>query len=286
MSPDPVTIAQEETPSMSPEQETYAKDVALIDGVDLSAPTRFAGKYETVQELEKGYAELQNKLGSQSNEAPKETKEVEAPEATDTPEATESEPSESTEAGNATEIYGEYIGSRLDEAGVDYEGMNTRWQESGKLSEEDYTSLEGAGFTKDMVEAYLDGVQYRAAQDSQLAAKEVTAIKDEFGGAENYEAMVKFAQENWDTEEIQAFDNMLQTSNPHQIRIAVAGLQASYMNNAPREPKLVGGRTSRADTTKFKSAAQVVAAMNDERYSSDEAYRKEVQEKLGRSNVM
>ena len=280
MSPDPVTIAQEETPAMSPEQETHAKDVALIDGVDLSGQTKLAGKYETVQELEKGYAELQNKLGSQSNEAPKET------EATDTPEASESAPSESTETGNATEIYGEYIGSRLDEAGVDYEGMNTRWQESGQLTEEDYTSLEGAGFTKDMVEAYLDGVQYRAAQDSQLAAKEVTAIKDEFGGAENYEAMVKFAQENWDMEEIQAFDNMLQTSNPHQIRIAVAGLQASYMNNAPREPKLVGGRTARADTSKFKSAAQVVAAMNDERYSSDEAYRKEVQEKLGRSNVM
>ena len=280
MSPEPVTIAQEETPAISPEQETQAKDAALIDGVDPAADIKFAGKYQTVQELEKGYAELQSKLGSQSNEAPKET------EATDTPEASESEPSESTEAGNATEIYGEYIGSRLDEAGVDYEGMNTRWQESGQLTEEDYTSLEGAGFTKDMVEAYLDGVQYRAAQDSQLAAKEVTAIKEEFGGAETYEAMVKFAQENWDMEEIQAFDNMLQTSNPHQIRIAVAGLQASYMNNAQREPKLVGGRTTTADTSKFKSAAQVVAAMNDERYSSDEAYRKEVQEKLGRSNVM
>ena len=280
MSPEPVTIAEEETSAMSPEQETHAKDIALIDSVKPAADIKFAGKYQTVQELEIGYAELQNKLGSQSKEAP------EATDTPDTPEATESEPSEPTESGNATEIYGEYIGSRLDEAGVDYQGMNTRWQESGQLTEEDYTSLEGAGFTKDMVEAYLDGVQYRAAQDSQLAAKEVTAIKDEFGGAETYDAMVKFAQENWDTEEIQAFDNMLQTSNPHQIRIAVAGLQASYMNNAPREPKLVGGRTSRADTTKFKSAAQVVAAMNDERYSSDEAYRKEVQEKLGRSNVM
>ena len=87
-------------------------------------------------------------------------------------------------------------------------------------------------------------------------------------------------------EEIQAFDNMLQTSNPHQIRIAVAGLQASYMNNAPREPKLVGGRTTTADTSKFKSAAQVVAAMNDERYATDPAYRQEVQEKLSRSKVL
>ena len=43
MSPDPVTIAQEETPAMSPEQETQAKDVALIDGVDLSGQTKLAG---------------------------------------------------------------------------------------------------------------------------------------------------------------------------------------------------------------------------------------------------
>ena len=60
--------------------------------------------------------------------------------------------------------------------------MNTRWQETGKLEDDDYKALEGAGFSKDMVEAYLDGVQYRAEQDSQLAAKEVAAIKNEFGG--------------------------------------------------------------------------------------------------------
>ena len=265
---------------MSPQQtetaENDVKDQEMIEehqarqSQEAPSQSKFAGKYESVQDLEKGYEELQKKLGSQ--------------EEGDKPEVSESE--EQTETGNASEIYGEYIGSRLDEAGVDYQGMNTRWQETGKLTEEDYTSLEGAGFTKDMVEAYLDGVQYRAAQDSRLAAKEVTAIKDEFGGEETYQDMVKFAQANWDQQEIEAFDNMLKTSNPHQIRIAVAGLQASYLNNAPREPKLVGGRTARAETSKYESAAQVVAAMNDERYATDEAYRKKVQEKLSRSNVM
>ena len=278
--PDPVTIVQEETSAMSPQQtetaENDVKDQEMIEAhqarqsQEAPSQSKFAGKYESVQDLEKGYEELQKKLGSQ--------------EEGDKPEVSESE--EQTETGNASEIYGEYIGSRLDEAGVDYQGMNTRWQETGKLTEEDYTSLEGAGFTKDMVEAYLDGVQYRAAQDSRLAAKEVTAIKDEFGGEETYQDMVKFAQANWDQQEIEAFDNMLKTSNPHQIRIAVAGLQASYLNNAPREPKLVGGRTARAETSKYESAAQVVAAMNDERYATDEAYRKKVQEKLSRSNVM
>ena len=268
--PDPVTIVEPETSALSPEQEVDVKDQALINETEERGPVKFAGKYESVQDLEKGYEELQKKLGSQ--------------EEGDKPEVSESK--EEAAPANASEIYGEYIGSRLDEAGVDYQGMNTKWQETGKLDDDDYTALEGAGFSKDMVEAYLDGVQYRAEQDSQLAAKEVSAIKNEFGGEQVYNEMIQWAAGNLDKGEIDAFNSMLKTSNPHQIRIAVAGIQAAYMNNAPREPKLVGGRAAKADTTKFKSTAQVVAAMNDERYATDPAYRQEVQEKLSRSKVL
>jgi len=269
--PEAVTISEPETGALSPEQESDAKDQALVNEAEQNGPVKFAGKYESVEDLEKGYAELQKKLGSQ--------------EEGDKPEVSESKEEEEAPA-NASEIYGEYIGSRLDEAGVDYQGMNTKWQETGKLEDDDYKALEGAGFSKDMVEAYLDGVQYRAEQDSQLAAKEVAAIKNEFGGEQVYNDMITWAAGNLDKGEVDAFNSMLKTSNPHQIRIAVAGIQAAYTNNAPREPKLVGGRAARADTTKFKSTAQVVAAMNDERYATDSAYRQEVQEKLSRSKVL
>ncbi len=266
--PDPITISEPETGALSPEQETAAKDEALVTETQGQEPAKFAGKYGSVEELEKGYAELQKKLSGQ--------------------EETTEEVSDSTEEAtptNASEVYGEYIGSRLDEAGVDYQGMNTKWQETGKLEDDDYKALEGAGFSKDMVEAYLDGVQYRAEQDSQLAAKEVVAIKNEFGGEQVYTEMIQWAAANLDKGEVDAFNSMLKTSNPHQIRIAVAGIQAAYMNNAAREPKLVGGRTPRPNTTKFESTAQVVAAMNDPKYKEDPAYRKQVEEKLSRSKV-
>ena len=266
--PDPITISEPETGALSPEQETEAKDQALVDGAQQQEPVKFAGKYGSVEELEKGYLELQKKNSSQ--EEP--TQEV-------------SDSTEEATPTNASEVYGEYIGSRLDEAGVDYQGMNTKWQETGKLEDDDYKALEGAGFSKDMVEAYLDGVQYRAEQDSQLAAKEVAAIKNEFGGEQVYTEMIQWAAGNLDKAEVDAFNSMLRTSNPHQIRIAVAGIQAAYMNNAPREPKLVGGRTPRPNTTKFESTAQVVAAMNDPKYKEDPAYRKQVEEKLSRSKV-
>ena len=266
--PDPITISEPETGALSPEQETAAKDEALVTETQGQEPAKFAGKYGSVEELEKGYAELQKKLSGQEET----TEEV-------------SDSTEETTPTNASEIYGEYIGSRLDEAGVDYQGMNTKWQETGKLEDDDYKALEGAGFSKDMVEAYLDGVQYRAEQDSQLAAKEVVAIKNEFGGEQVYTEMIQWAAANLDKGEVDAFNSMLKTSNPHQIRIAVAGIQAAYMNNAAREPKLVGGRASRAAATKFESTAQVVAAMNDPKYKEDPAYRKQVEEKLSRSKV-
>ena len=266
--PEAITISEPETGALSPEQETAAKDEALVTETQGQEPVKFAGKYESVQDLEKGYAELQKKLSSQEET----TEEV-------------SDSKEEATPTNASEVYGEYIGSRLDEAGVDYQGMNTKWQETGQLEDDDYKALEGAGFSKDMVEAYLDGVQYRAEQDSQLAAKEVAAIKNEFGGEQVYAEMIQWAAGNLDKGEVDAFNSMLKTSNPHQIRIAVAGIQAAYMNKAPREPKLVGGRASRAAATKFESTAQVVAAMNDPKYKEDPAYRKQVEEKLSRSKV-
>ena len=266
--PEAVTISEPETGALSPEQESDAKDQALVNEAEQNGPVKFAGKYESVEELEKGYAELQKKLSGEEET----TEEV-------------SDSTEETTPTNASEIYGEYIGSRLDEAGVDYQGMNTKWQETGKQENDDCKAIEGACFSKDMVEAYLDGVQYRAEQDSQLAAKEVVAIKNEFGGEQVYTEMIQWAAANLDTGEVDAFNSMLKTSNPHQIRIAVAGIQAAYMNNAAREPKLVGGRASRAAATKFESTAQVVAAMNDPKYKEDPAYRKQVEEKLSRSKV-
>jgi hypothetical protein len=46
--------------------------------------------------------------------------------------------------------------------------------------------------------------------------------------------------------------------------------------------------TGKAPSTKgdqFKSQAQVIEAMNDPRYEKDPAYRKEVADKLERSNL-
>jgi len=267
--PEPITIKEEVTPALSLEDQQSLDQTSTTEGSDL-----LAGKYKSVEDLEKGYQELQQKLGRG--------------ETTDDTEVSESEPEQenAVEERSATEIYGDFIGSRFEENGIDFQDMNTRWQQSGELTTEDYGELEGAGFTREMVDSYLSGVQFRAAQDSELAAKEVMSIKQEFGGEKAYSDMIGWAGENLDEGEINAFNNMIKTPDTNQIRMALAGLQARYTASANREPKLIGGKAPRGPREKFESTAQVVQAMNDPLYQSDPAYRKKVSDKLARSNVM
>ena len=49
--PDPITISEPETGALSPEQEVDAKDEALINESKENGPVKFAGKYESVQDL-------------------------------------------------------------------------------------------------------------------------------------------------------------------------------------------------------------------------------------------
>ena len=65
--PEAITISEPETGALSPEQEADAKDQALVNEAEQNGPVKFAGKYESVDDLEKGYAELQKKLSGQED---------------------------------------------------------------------------------------------------------------------------------------------------------------------------------------------------------------------------
>lgn len=274
--PEAITIKTDESPALSPENIEMLQ--AEQSGGE-EAPL-LAGKYKSVDELEKAYKELQSKLGGR----PKEQEQESQPQAADDTEP-EAEAEEEPEAQSAKEIYGDFIGGRLEEAGIDFSDMNTRWQQSGELTGEDYDQLSKAGFTKDMVDAYLAGLNYQAAKDSALSAQQVADVKAAVGGEKEYSAMVEWASRNLSAEEVEAFDQIVNTQPMSTIKLAVQGLYSRYTGAVGREPKLLGGRTPRRDGDVFESTAQVVEAMSDPKYNTDPAYRKRVTEKLARSNV-
>ena len=266
--PEALTIKDSPTTAEAPVAPEQSTETTEESGL-------LAGKYKSQEELEKGYLELQKQLGKG--------------EATEDSGITESEPEQGDKETpqTATEIYGDYIGSKFDEAGIDYEGMNSRWQESGQLSEEDYGELNEAGFSRDMVEAYLQGVQFNAQRDTDLQQGQVKEIQDTYGGETAYNEMISWAAGVLTDSEKSAFDMAIKNPNYDMVKLAVAGLHSRYMAEGNKEPKLVSGRTNkRGSKAKFESMAQVVAAMNDPLYASDPAFRKTVEEKLSRSNVV
>ena len=276
--PEAVTITQNENPALSPENEEM---LAALAGEEDDKPAELlAGKYKSVEDLEKAYKELQSKLSRGESLPPKAEDNNTADDQNGGDDEEDDKP-----AGDAREIYGDLIGGKLDDAGIDFQDMNVRWQQSGTLEAGDYDQLAEAGFNKDMVDAYLSGLQYKAAQDTALSVKEVTSIKESLGGEAEYNKMIQWAGANLPPEEVEGFNQIINTQPMSAVKMAVAGLHARYTAVEGREPKLIGGRASKGSSDKFESTAQLVEAMSDPRYSKDPAYQRKIQEKLGRSSI-
>lgn len=276
--PEAITITQSESPALSPDNEAMLAALAS-DGDDKPAEL-LAGKYKSVEDLEKAYKELQTKLSRGQSTAPEAEDDDAADDETDGDDKEDDKP-----AGDAREIYGDLIGGKLDEAGINFQDMNVRWQQTGTLESGDYDQLAEAGFNRDMVDAYLSGLQYKATQDTALSVKEVASIKESLGGEAEYNKMIQWAGDNLAPEEIEGFNQIINSQPMAAVKMAVTGLHARYTAVEGREPKLIGGRASKGSSDKFESTAQLVEAMSDPRYSKDPAYQRKIQEKLGRSSI-
>jgi hypothetical protein len=276
--PEAVTITQSESPALSAENEEM---LAAMAGEDDKEGELLAGKYKSVQDLEKAYKELQTKLSRGESVAPE-------PEDNGDADDSEAEPEDEEDdkpAGDAREIYGDLIGGKLEEAQINFQDMNVRWQQTGTLEPGDYEQLAEAGFNRDMVDAYLSGLQYKQTQDTALSVKEVASIKQSLGGEAEYNKMIEWAASNLSADEVEGFNQIINTQPMAAVKMAITGLHARYSAVEGREPKLIGGRAPKGSTDKFESTAQLVAAMSDPKYSTDPAYQRKVQEKLSRSSI-
>ena len=232
----------------------------------------YAGKFKTAADMVNSYKELEGKLGAidQTREEP----EGNVEEQTEEQEVNDSE-------FNAEEYYGDGLASVLQEVGIDAEDISNRFLENDEISEDDYNKLAEAGFSKQVVDLYLDGVR-NAGIAGEVDAQ---GIRDSVGGDESYQQMVSWAIENLPADEVQAFNKLTDTGDGPAIKLAVQGIYSQYNNAMGIEPNLVSGRASSSGPTPFRSTNEVVTAMSDPRYGKDVTYTEDVQRRLGGSNV-
>ncbi len=251
-----------ETPPMSAEDlQTLAKNETDENGLIL-------GKFKSVEDLAASYKELEGKLGQVSEED----------------QATEETEEQTEEEFNAEEYYGDGLASVLEEVGIDPQDITQRFTDTGEISEDDYSKLGEAGFSKQVVDTYLDGLR-GVGEGDEIPTQQIQNIKDSVGGDQAYEQMADWCQQNLSEQEIKAFDKITETADAPVIQLAVEGLYTRYKNAMGVEPDLVTGRPAASGPNPYRSTAEVVAAMSDKRYGKDVSYTEDVQNRLAGSDV-
>lgn len=217
---------------------------------------KFVGKFNSVEELERAYKELESKLGQNKPE--------------DEPKG---ETEETTE-----ELTEDEANRKIIENNVDIDSMADFYEQNGSLSDDHYETLEKAGIPRAYVDSYIAGVEAQATQARD-------EILSEVGGQEAFGEMVNWALSAWTPAQLEAYNNAVESGDMDVVRSAVMSLAYKYQAANGRDPKLTNGSGGK-DPSGFQSVAQLTEAMKDPRYNSDPAYRKEVEAKLARSNIL
>ena len=243
--------------NLTPEEQD---SLAVGESISQQEEQVYAGKYKSAQELEKAYMELQSKLGEQ------EKGETEVAE-----KEPEDKPTLSEGATLITSASDEYYAN------------------GNKLSPETLQKFSSMS-SQDLINAYMEVQQLPEYQQAQQTPVEITdaqvnQIKNAAGGEAAYSNIINWAKSNLEAEQINAFDDVVNTGSVQAINLAVAGLKAQYDNANGVEGRMVTGKAPTNSGDVFRSQQELVAAMNDPRYDRDPAYRQDVVEKLDRSNL-
>ena len=239
-----------------------------VDGVQSPTDDRpewLPEKFGSPEELAQAYQNLEQEFHTRNQDEPQESYDG-------------SEEAQEYQEGD--EVTASNVDSFLENYGLDYQKFEQEFNETGGLSDAAYQALDEAGIPSELVDNYLEG---------QLAMAEQieSSVYDSVGGQENYQAMTEWASDNLNEYEVDAFNHMIESGDNNLVNFAVQGLASRFMlENQDTEPNLISGSGGQSFGSRYESVQQLTSAMSDPRYQSDPAYRREVTDRLQRSNIM
>ena len=211
-------------------------------------PSWLPDKFSNAEELAKAYGALETKLSQRQEVKQEEKTDMKIQE----PQEPESKP------GQFDKYYDEFA-------------------KEGKLTETSYGELQKLGLDRQVVDAYIDG-------QTALADQRTNSIMSTVGGKEQYNEMIDWASKNLSSEEIKAFNSTIDTGTLEQAQLAIAGVQAKYSSNNA-EPNLFSGNNADSNVG-YRSVGEMLRDINDPRYSTDSAFRQDVENKVKLSNAI
>ena len=252
--PEAEVLTEEEQDSLQVGEQLVAEQEQLL-----------AGKYKSTEDLEAAYLSLQKKLGQEEEVDYESTDEG----------YEEEEESDEEVLDDAPAV------SLINEASDEY------YANDGTLSEETIERFTEMS-SQDLVAAYLE-IQSKNPQFNQqsveMSEAQVNSVQNAAGGEANYTRVVEWAASNLSEKQIDAFDSVVDSGTPAAIGIAFQGLQSAYNEANGYEGRMLQGRAASSAGEAFRSQAELVSAMGDPRYDTDEAYRDDVLRKLDASDL-
>ena len=249
-------MAETLTVDTSPDTEVLTSDeqesLEIGEAMEAQQEQLLAGKYKDAKELEKAYIDLQGKLvePKEENEEPTQELEIEKEEETEEPDTS-------------------FLDRLWDEAQNEF--TDETIQELSKMD------------PNELARQYL---KYRSDNEQpQITDNQVKQLKDVVGGEKDYEGMMVWAKNNLQKNEIDMYDRVMEKGDPTACYFAVQALKYRFDDASGIEGEMLTGKAPSNRGDQFKSNAQLVEAMNDPKYENDPAYRREVMEKLERSNI-
>ena len=247
----------------TPQQEFTSEELDSLkvgEELEVEQDNLLAGKYKDAEELEKAYLELQTKLGENTSED-----KVEEP--VNEEQSEEESKKEDTEEGPNI--------------------LEKLWDQKDDGFNEDTLKELAQTNPGELAKMYLlFRNQVDEGQVSQgLTDSEVTELQGIAGGKESYGNMMSWAKENLSDKEIEMYDSVMDRGDPNAAYFAVQALNAKYVDGVGKDAQLITGKAPRIAGDQFKSQAELIKAMEDDRYSDDPAYRQSILEKLDRSDI-
>lgn len=252
---DEQTLTMEESQDTEVLTEEEQDSLEVGEKMEAEQEQLLAGKYKDPKDLEIAYKELEKKLGEKSETVSEET------ESEKEPVEEESEPTDNI--------------------------LEQLWQQgsNNKLSKETFEELS----KMDPIEVAKKAMELRSKSESpqgrEFTEQDVQQIHQLVGGQENYNNMMSWANQNIPEQEVNMYDAVMELGNPLAAYFAVQSLALKYQDSSGRDGQMITGKAPKAQGDVFNSQAEMVKAMEDDRYHDDPAYRAEIMAKLERSNI-
>jgi hypothetical protein len=157
------------------------------------------------------------------------------------------------------------------------------FETTGALSDDSLSSLEKLGYPRAVVEQYIKG--HQASQE--LAKTQATAFESSVhaavGGKAAFDSMSEWARRSLTDAELASYNKAVNTNDPETAKLAVLGLYQLYTKATGKPAGFLEAATTSQGQAPYESWDQLVRAQADPRYTTDEAYRAKVTQRLAAS---